>query len=159
MTTSPNTIRNFTRALVVLTLLGASQAAPDPAPRYAHGSTSLLGGATLSAGLFAASGSGTAFQAVTVGAGIALRHVFHPGFTLEPRLALDTLLATGASGLYAVLAARAGLGAGWAFSLGRRVAVTPMLAYEATFVGGGVNGGRATSGAAGERRRRRRAGR
>jgi hypothetical protein len=144
-TPTRNAHRSAHAALVALGLASriAAGAVPttvddQPAQRYAHGSTSLLGGATLSAGLFGGSSSGTAFQAVALSGGLAVRRVTRFGLALEPRLGVDGFLVTGAAGLYALFAARLGLAAGWAIPLGRRSALTPMLSYEAIYLGGGA---------------------
>ena len=116
-------------------------ATPEPAADYAHGSVSVLGSASLGVGLFGASQVGSAFQAVALSGGVSVRLVTKRGFTLEPRLGADGMLATGTGGLYAVFAARAGLGVGWAFRVSERVALTPMLSYEAQVLGGGLAAG------------------
>ena len=132
--------------LVLLSLLAAADAEvvtqlEEPAREYADGSVSVIGSASLGVGLFSSPQNGSAFSTVTLFGGISVRWVSKLGLTFEPRLGVDALLATGGAGLYAVFAVRAGLGVGWAFKLTPRLALTPMLAYEAQFVGGGVAGG------------------
>ena len=134
--------------LVLLSLLAAepavetiTQTAEEPARDYADGSISVIGSASLGVGLFGAPQAGSAFSTVTLFGGVSVRFVSKLGLTFEPRLGVDALLATGGAGLYAVFAVRAGLGVGWAFRLTPRLALTPMLAYEAQFVGGGVAAG------------------
>jgi hypothetical protein len=111
----------------------------DPARRYAAGSTSVLGGATFTTAFLGASRAGTSFQAMALSGGVALRKVLRIGLTIEPRIGADAFLATSKSGLYALLAPRVGIGVGWALPLGRSVAVTPMLAYDALYLVGGVS--------------------
>ncbi len=132
--------------LALVALLAAEDAAvtqqqEEPARDYARGSVSIIGSASLGVGLFSAPQAGSAFSTVTLFGGVAVRFVSKLGLTFEPRLGADALLATGGAGLYAVFAARAGLGVGWALRLRPRLALTPMLAYEAQLVGGGVAGG------------------
>ncbi|MBK7864605.1 MAG: hypothetical protein IPJ65_39585 [Archangiaceae bacterium] len=111
-----------------------------PSYDYAHGSVSVLGSAALGVGLASASQSGSAFQAVGLMSGLAVRFVTRRGFAVEPRLGLDGALLTGGAGLYALVQGRMGLGAGWAFSLSRALALTPMVSYEAAYVVGGIAG-------------------
>ena len=113
----------------------------EPARDYADGSVSIIGSASLGVGLFSAPQAGSAFSTVSLFGGVSVRFVSKLGLTFEPRLGVDGLLASGGAGLYAVFAVRAGLGVGWAFRLSPRLALTPMLAYEAQFVGGGVAAG------------------
>ena len=112
-----------------------------PAHEYANGSVSVIGSAALGVGIFSAPQAGSSFSTVTLFGGVAVRWVSKLGLTFEPRLGVDALLAAGGAGLYAVFAARAGLGVGWAFRITPRLALTPMLAYEAQLIGGGVTGG------------------
>jgi hypothetical protein len=109
-----------------------------PARRYAHGSVSLLGSATLTAGFFGGSGAGTGFDATVLSGSLALRTVTRFGLAVEPRVGLDAFMVASPSGLYAAFAGRTGVAAGWAFALGRTVAFTPMVSYEVALVGGGV---------------------
>lgn len=115
--------------------------ADEPARDYADGSVSFIGSASLGVGLFSAPQQGSSFQTVTLTGGFAVRFVSKLGLVFEPRVGADGLLTTGAAGLYAVFAVRAGLGIGWALRISQRLALTPMVAYEAQLVAGGVAGG------------------
>jgi hypothetical protein len=132
------------RCLVLLSLLVLPQSAraqseDAPARSYAHGSVSLLGSASLSAGFFGSSQIGTGFEGTMLTGSFAVRKVLSFGLTVQPVIGLDGFLATSRTGIYAVFAGRAGIGAGWAFALSRSVAFTPMVSYEAAYVGGGIS--------------------
>jgi hypothetical protein len=123
--------------LTVLSAVEVSDHAPPPSRGYTGGSVSLIGSASLGASLFGASQNGSAFQAMTLQGSVAVRVVTKVGFTIEPRVGADGIFTLGSAGLYGLLAPRGGLGLGWAFALNDRLALTPMLAYEATYIYGG----------------------
>ena len=129
-------------AFLLLTTSGAlaseHEAQISPSQRYRSGSKSILGSAAFGAGFVGTTQAGTPFQAYSLLGSVAVRVVTRHGFTIEPRLGVDALLTTGSAGLYALFAARLGVGAGWAFATSQRTALTPMIAYEAQILQGGL---------------------
>ena len=129
-------------ALLLFSSSGALASEPEaqisPSQRYRSGSKSVLGAAAFGAGFVGTTQAGTPFQAYSLAGSVAVRVVTRHGFTVEPRLGVDAILTTGSAGLYALFAARLGVGAGWAFATSTRSALTPMIAYEAQVLEGGV---------------------
>jgi hypothetical protein len=113
-----------------------------PAAAYRAGSHNLLTSSTLT--INSLSGGIAAVASLGIGGDVVYRHVFAGGVTVQPRLGLTVLGEFGSSGSLSIILFRPGLGVGFAFAPGERVAFTPLVAYDLLFLFaqvGGVGGG------------------
>jgi hypothetical protein len=112
---------------------------PGPARRYARGSFALTTSSSMNLGFFDAPNVGSGFTGGALGGNVMARLVLRPGLLVQARGGVDALFMSGAAGLYLAMAARIGLGVGWALPLSDRVALSPSVGYDLTLVAGGIN--------------------